>query len=94
MTTSILELLIAAKNVACVAHGFNENFLPKVFLDMDFLNQHLFGPNIFLTKTTSMTTTTTTIKMGFDTIEINLVLQVFFKTFQNLRLTPKFGNIF
>ena len=38
---------------------------------MDFINQHLFGPIIFLAKTTSMTTTT--IKMGFDTIEINLV---------------------
>ena len=40
---------------------------------MDFFNQISFGPNIFLTKTTSMSTTTTTIKMGFDTIEINLV---------------------
>ena len=35
--------------------------------------QIYFGPNIFLTKTTSMSTNTTTIKMGFDTIEINLV---------------------
>ena len=40
---------------------------------MDSFNQIFFGPNIFLTKTTSMNTTTTTIKMGFDTIEINLV---------------------
>ena len=40
---------------------------------MDFFNQIFFGPNIFLTKTTSMSTTATTIKMGFDTIEINLV---------------------
>ena len=41
-----------------------------------FLNMYLFylGPNIFLIKITSMTTTTTTIKMGFDTIEINLVI--------------------
>ena len=39
---------------------------------MDFFNQISFGPNIFLTKTTSMSTTT--IKMGFDTIEINLVV--------------------
>ena len=38
---------------------------------MDFFNQISFGPNIFLTKTTSMSTTT--IKMGFDTTEINLV---------------------
>ena len=38
---------------------------------MDFL------PNIILTKKSSMTTTTTTIKMGFDTIEINLVSQIF-----------------
>ena len=41
---------------------------------MDFFDQNFFGPNIFLTKTTSMNTTTTTIKMGFDTIKINLVL--------------------
>ena len=40
---------------------------------MDFFNQISFGPNMFLTKTTSMSTITTTIKMGFDTIEINLV---------------------
>ena len=40
---------------------------------MDFFNQNFFGHNIHLTKT-SMTTTTTTIKMGFDTIEINLVM--------------------
>ena len=43
---------------------------------MDFFNQILFGPNIFLTKKTSMTTTITTIEMGFDTIEINLVHSV------------------
>ena len=38
---------------------------------MDFCNQNFFGPNFFLTKTISITTTT--IMMGFDTIEINLV---------------------
>ena len=46
---------------------------------MDFFNQILFGPNIFLTKKTSMTTTITTIEMGFDTIEINLVSAYFLK---------------
>ena len=40
---------------------------------MDFFNQIFFGPNIFLTKKTSMKTTITTIEMGFDTSEINLV---------------------
>ena len=40
---------------------------------MNFFNQNFVGPIIFLTKTTSMNTITTTIKMGFDTIEINLV---------------------
>ena len=38
-------------------------FSTKIFLDLTF----------FLTKKTSITTTTTTIIMGFDTIEINLV---------------------
>ena len=41
---------------------------------MDFMEQNFFGPNIFLTKATSMTTTTT--KMCFDTIEINLVVSI------------------
>ena len=38
-----------------------------------FLTKFFFGPNTFSTKTTSMSTTTTTIKMDFDTVEINLV---------------------
>ena len=39
-----------------------------------FLDQLFFGPNLFFTKTTTTKTTTTTL-MGFDTIEINLVVQ-------------------
>ena len=50
-------------------------FCLKLFWTWIFFNQNYFGPNIHLTKT-SMRTTTTTIKMGFDTIEINLVLVV------------------
>ena len=46
---------------------------------MDFFNQIFFGPNIFLTKKTSMTTTITTIEMGFDTIEINQVVDSYGK---------------
>ena len=38
-----------------------------------FWDQHVFGPNFILTKTTTMTTATSTTSMGFDTIEINLV---------------------
>ena len=38
---------------------------------MDF-----FGPNFFFNKTTSITTTTTAILMGFDTNEINLVFLI------------------
>ena len=41
-----------------------------------FLDQQVFGPNFFLSKTTTtITATTTTNLMGFDTIEIYLVLQ-------------------
>ena len=38
------------------------------------LDQKVFGPNFFWTKTTTtITTTTTATLMGFDTIEFNLV---------------------
>ena len=47
---------------------------------MDFFEPIFFGPNIFLTKTTQMSTTTTTIKMGFDTIENNLVDNIWWNT--------------
>ena len=49
-------------------------FGATTFLDLTFFEQNFFGPNLFLTKTTSMITITTTIIMGFDTIEINLVV--------------------
>ena len=48
-------------------------FYLKFFWTWIFFNQNYFGPNI---QKTSMTTTTTTIKMGFDTIEINLVFSI------------------
>ena len=41
-----------------------------------FWDQHVFGPNFILTKTTTMTTATSTTSMGFDTIEINLVITI------------------
>ena len=52
--------------------GLNSFWPEQFFWIWIFFNQNFFGPNIFFTKTTSMTTTTT-IKMGFDTIEMNLV---------------------
>ena len=42
-------------------------------MDGLLLDQKVLGPNFFMTKTTITITTTTTL-MGFDTIEINLVL--------------------
>ena len=43
--------------------------VPK-FLDQKCLDLYSFGPNFFKQKTTT-TITTSTILMGFDTIEIN-----------------------
>ena len=58
-----LDLILFTQNyfgIKSFGHGF---FLNKIFLDITF----------FLTKTTLITPTTTTIIMGFDTIEIYLV---------------------
>ena len=51
---------------------------PKVFWTWIFFNQNFFGSYFFLTKTTSITTSTTPIIMDFDTIEINLVLSYWY----------------
>ena len=62
-------------------------FLPKIVLDQTlldlkvfghwlFLDQNFFVPDFFLTKTTTIITTTTRTLMGFDTIEINLVVSI------------------
>ena len=48
-------------------------FLDQNFFDLDFFGHKFLDLTFFLTKTTSITPTTTTITMGFDTIEINLV---------------------
>ena len=53
-----------------------------------FWDQHVFGPNFILTKTTTMTTATSTTSMGFDTIEINLVVVLV----GHRNLTLKFGQ--
>ena len=51
-------------------------FDPKFFWTWIFLNQIFLDLTFKKNKKTLMTTTTTTIKMGFDTIEINLVFIV------------------
>ena len=55
----------------------NQNFLNLTFFDPTLLG-HWIKKNLdlsfFANTTTTLTTTTTTTLMGFDTIEINLVL--------------------
>ena len=52
------------------------NFGFKIFLDQKLFDIDSFVPNIFGTNFWTTTTTTTPIKMGFDIIEIDLVLVV------------------
>ena len=79
----IFTFLINFLYLECfLPHSFNPKFFgPKIFLDLNFFGLKISWPRFFLTKkvldltfwTKTTTITTTTIEMGFDTIEINLV---------------------